>query len=305
MMMVTGSKEFTLFDPAQSQFLYADTPLRQGSLQLRWDRGQTMGDPEFVREARAPFYQDEKIGVHAYSPVDIATEEVLLRAEAVAVTGEGDVQSPPQSQWPLFRHASSTKCTVNKVMWRTVLYCACALCEHVAVCLWLTCVLSCAVRMRCEQGDLLYVPSHWWHEVESFNNQGDINPDEEAGRDGGYSLGINWFFEPYFHRRGFQANLNVFQHNRYYAHLKREAPGAAGADISRGDDGSLTLKERVRGYRMGGAELCDSEFVCFRNAPAVSTASEVGAETASRPGSGRKTGRKKHTNRQQSSRSEL
>ena len=37
MLMITGSKIFTLYDPAQGEALYADIPLRQASLQLDFD----------------------------------------------------------------------------------------------------------------------------------------------------------------------------------------------------------------------------------------------------------------------------
>jgi hypothetical protein len=100
MMMVTGSKRFTLYDPAQSTALYADMPVRQGSLQVAFNR--TSGEAVFTREARPPFFVDVKLDVHAYSPLDIRAERRrLARGESLS--------------WPLFRDAVSTDCTVNKV----------------------------------------------------------------------------------------------------------------------------------------------------------------------------------------------
>lgn len=58
-----------------------------------------------------------------------------------------------------------------------------------------------------EPGDTLYLPSHWWHQVVS-------EPDEE-----GKSIGLNKFFEPYYHRYGMITTSNIFQRNRYYAHI--------------------------------------------------------------------------------------
>lgn len=173
------------------------------------------------------------------------------------------------------------------------------------------------------------MPSHWWHEVESFNNQGDIitttttttatataakkskkykgassssssvvgataetqtqtqaetqaeTETENVRSTAGYSIGINWFFEPYYHRRGYQARVNIFQKNRYYAHIaaqddqntqvaedKDVSDVITSSSYSTSSSSSLSLSKlenKVRSYRAGGATLCDSEYVCFRN----------------------------------------
>ena len=63
------------------------------------------------------------------------------------------------------------------------------------------------------QGDMIYVPSYWWHEVIT-------NGDFE-----GKSIGINYFFEPFYIRR--RAGKNVMLHkNRMYSHLFGEAASA-------------------------------------------------------------------------------
>ncbi len=103
-------------------------------------------------------------------------------------------------------------------------------------------VCICIYRL---QGDLIYVPSHWWHHVETTFNA------PAAGKSGGYSVGVNSFFEPYYHRRGFQSKLNVFQFNRYYWHLAGSMPygdNSTGADL---------------------AALCEGDFVCFHRAKAL------------------------------------
>lgn len=112
MMMVTGSKTFTLFDPAQSTYLYADIPIRQGNLQVDFNRAT--GTAVFKREAKAPYYSNEKLSVHAYSPLDIHAEWENLnkkKKQNQQQQGGGGVQS----KWPLFQHAVAMKCTVNKV----------------------------------------------------------------------------------------------------------------------------------------------------------------------------------------------
>jgi hypothetical protein len=60
---------------------------------------------------------------------------------------------------------------------------------------------------------MIYVPSYWWHEVIT-------NGDFE-----GKSIGINYFFEPFYIRR--RAGKHVMLHkNRMYAHLHGEVASA-------------------------------------------------------------------------------
>lgn len=55
---------------------------------------------------------------------------------------------------------------------------------------------------------MLYVPSNWWHEV--------ITDDDEEG----LSMGINYFFEPYYIRN--RLEKEVFLHaNRVYSHMEK------------------------------------------------------------------------------------
>ena len=73
-------------------------------------------------------------------------------------------------------------------------------------------------------GDALFVPSHWWHQVTSHDDTR------------GMSLGINYFYEPFYHRPGFQCRHPNMQVNRYYSHLT---------------------------HAMGYADVCDSRYICF------------------------------------------
>ena len=68
-------------------------------------------------------------------------------------------------------------------------------------------------------GDVIYVPSHWWHEVRSL-------PDTE-----GKTVAINYFFEPWYERYGHKDSSPAFIRNKLYDHL---APGdRGGADIAK------------------------------------------------------------------------
>ena len=79
---------------------------------------------------------------------------------------------------------------------------------------------SCHIK----EGETLYLPGHWWHEVESTS-------DAE-----GKNIGINTFFEPWYNRLAYNTTLNFFQRNRFYSHLQE----------------------------LGSARPCDSKRVCFR-----------------------------------------
>ena len=61
--------------------------------------------------------------------------------------------------------------------------------------------IVCIVR----SGEILYNPSHWWHEVQS-------SPDRE-----GKTIGVNWFFEPLHNRHN--ASDPFLHFNRHYTHL--------------------------------------------------------------------------------------
>ena len=72
---------------------------------------------------------------------------------------------------------------------------------------------------RVNAGDVIYVPSHWWHEVRSL-------PDTE-----GKTVAINYFFEPWYERYGHKDSSPAFIRNKLYDHL---APGdRGGADIAK------------------------------------------------------------------------
>lgn len=67
------------------------------------------------------------------------------------------------------------------------------------------------VSCRVEAGDAIYVPTEWWHEVES-------HPDAD-----GKTVGVNLFYRPWFHRFGFVQDAHQpLIRNEHYAHLAGE-----------------------------------------------------------------------------------
>ena len=58
-------------------------------------------------------------------------------------------------------------------------------------------------------GEVLYVPSHWWHQVTSY-----------ADSDLGKTIALNYFFEPFYHRPGYKCRSPLLIKNRYYSHLR-------------------------------------------------------------------------------------
>ena len=69
---------------------------------------------------------------------------------------------------------------------------------------------------RAWAGDVIYVPSHWWHEVTS-------RPDAE-----GKTVGVNYFFEPWYERLGHNNRSPVLVRNKLYGHLVGEEFGGVG-----------------------------------------------------------------------------
>lgn len=96
MVMVAGTKNFTVFDPTQSPMLYGDHPVHQGSLGVSWDA--TSGNISFARSTSIgePFKFTQNLNnVHAYSPVDI--------------------RRPDYSNFPRLRDSVPMHCVINKV----------------------------------------------------------------------------------------------------------------------------------------------------------------------------------------------
>lgn len=81
-----------------------------------------------------------------------------------------DITRPDYAKYPKFRNAKKKVCDVAK-------------------------------------GDILFVPSDWWHQVTS-------KMDDE-----GKSIGVNIFFEPFYKKPGYMTLLNSFVRNRYYSHI--------------------------------------------------------------------------------------
>ena len=63
--------------------------------------------------------------------------------------------------------------------------------------------LSCEVG----EGDVIYVPAQWWHEVVSV-------PDDE-----GKTIGVNFFYEPLWNHYQYNTTSNIGVMNRYYNYV--------------------------------------------------------------------------------------
>lgn len=70
------------------------------------------------------------------------------------------------------------------------------------------------VKCRAEAGDLLFVPSRWWHEVQS-------EPDDD-----GKTAAINWWYKPWYHKLGFEDGSPHVIRNEHYVHLHGERRSA-------------------------------------------------------------------------------
>ena len=70
-------------------------------------------------------------------------------------------------------------------------------------------------QCRAEAGDLLYVPSRWWHEVTS---EGDDEDDK--------TVAVNFWFHPWYHHLGFEESNPVLIRNEHYSHLSGDRRSA-------------------------------------------------------------------------------
>jgi hypothetical protein len=68
---------------------------------------------------------------------------------------------------------------------------------------------------RAEAGDLLFIPSRWWHEVTS---EGDVEDDK--------TIAINYWFKPWYHHLGFNEQSSKLIRNEHYSHLTGEFKSA-------------------------------------------------------------------------------
>ena len=119
------------------------------------------------------------------------------------------------------------------------------------------------------------MPSHWWHQVESINNN---RSGGGSGGAAGYSIGVNMFYEPFYHRQAYLSRNPFFQHNRYYSHLQQtltQTGSRTRVSSSKSKRSKVHRRPRLspesyrryilEGSRPQGVELCDGVYVCFRS----------------------------------------
>ena len=126
-----------------------------------------------------------------------------------------DLQHPNYTRYPLLRNVRGFECTVG-------------------------------------EGEMLYVPSHWWHQVTSH--------DDAHGK----SVGVNYFYEPFYHRPGYRSVPPYMQRNRYYSHL-------------------TTLRSAVP---------CDNELICLRESGRNRKGGRTGKSKVRKSKGGRRKRRK-------------
>ncbi len=102
---------------------------------------------------------------------------------------------------------------------------------------------------------MLFVPGHWWHEVTSFPDQSTTSTknttlDESIGQ---FSMGLNYFYEPFYLRKSFQSKVNIFHYNRYYTHINGD--GIVSSYPVLNIEGADNLKS---------AYVCDSVNMCVK-----------------------------------------
>lgn len=102
-------------------------------------------------------------------------------------------------------------------------------------------------RMLCEvnEGEVLFLPSFWWHTVDAIPPGGDAARGAAGGggRDCGLTASINYFFKPYF-RKG--SDLRHFAHEPFYSFVRdRDAGEATHRDRWRRSAATRDAKEEL------------------------------------------------------------
>lgn len=152
MTMISGSKTFLMYNPLQSEDLYADLPIRTAALEMHkeFDEEHNKYTISFVRNPEQ--IDPKRTDISTYTPVNL--------------------QQPDYVKYPRLKNIRPMNCTIHK-------------------------------------GDMLYIPSHWWHEVTSV--------DDEEGK----SIGINTFYETFYNQRDMKSTSGYVIPNRYYSHLHK------------------------------------------------------------------------------------
>ena len=62
-------------------------------------------------------------------------------------------------------------------------------------------------RCRIERGEFLFIPSWWWHEVQSYPE-----------KDEGINIALSFWFDPFYEREDFD-HTRPLKFNPFYRHL--------------------------------------------------------------------------------------
>jgi hypothetical protein len=122
-----------------------------------------------------------------------------------------------------------------------------------------------AVKVTCQvnEGDVLFLPSYWWHEVTS-------TPDPKSG----LQIGLNHWFHPYF----IQANtMDHFARNSLYRHLwaDQEQPNVKVREASKGSIALNTQDKLVSESRWWAPQAKREDVTAAAIAPGAKASGSV------------------------------
>ena len=183
MAVVRGAKTFNIFDPAQTDHLYGGAPMREAKFEARDSvpgHGHGHGsDGQGTATSTSPGAYPGGVRQHGRVRLERLYSNVdsTTSPNRMGTYSPVNLSAPDLRRFPAFTQARPRTC-------------------------------------RVEEGDVLYLPSRWWHEVESH------------GDDEGKTIGVNYFFRPFFHKLGFNEALPNFVRNEHYAHLTGEQQSA-------------------------------------------------------------------------------
>lgn len=183
MAVLRGSKTFTLFDPRDSANLYVGEPLREAKYRAEmhvYGHSAASKHETEVLIDKNDIHTDFAIRVVRSRGIGLASSDGATTLVVNNMSSYSPVNiSDPRvlERFPRFANATPITCEVRA-------------------------------------GDLLFVPSRWWHEVKSI------------GDENGKTVAVNWWYKPWYHKLAFREESDSLIRNEHYAHLHGERRSA-------------------------------------------------------------------------------
>jgi hypothetical protein len=167
MAVVAGRKRFHIFGPDQGEYVYAAMPLRSATYTFERNKPAAVGPQSGARSQGSSKGEVLRSSIGKFYRDPSTVSKDYSDFHTYSPV---NVKNPNYTLFPKFKKAKGLVCDINR-------------------------------------GEMLYLPTEWWHEVTSFM-------DEE-----GKNIGVNMFYEPFYRKPGYLTLKNEFYENRFYSHI--------------------------------------------------------------------------------------